>query len=109
MAFSENGYWLALALAGQSTVEIWDLRKMAATKTIDVGARVDSVAFDYSGQFLATAGPAGVTVQQNVKDGSARRWIEPFKSGVAAVATAWGARAESLVAVGRDGVVKVLA
>lgn len=108
MSFSENGYWLALALQGQSTVEIWDLRKMAATKTLDIGSRVDHVSWDYSGQFLAAAGPSGVSVQQNTKVDNSRVWIEPFRSGVSAVATAWGPRAESLVAVGGDGVVSVL-
>ncbi|KAF8243234.1 cell cycle control protein [Wilcoxina mikolae CBS 423.85] len=106
LSFSENGYWLALALQGQSAVEIWDLRKMKATKSLDIGSRVDHVTWDYSGQFLAAAGPSGISVQQYIKEG--KKWVEPLRSAVPAVATAWGPRASSLVSVNSEGNISVL-
>lgn len=106
LSFSENGYWLALSLQGQSTVEIWDLRKMKATKSLDISSRVDHVIWDYSGQFLAAAGPSGISVQQYIKEG--KKWVEPFRTAVAAVATAWGPRGSRLVSVNSEGNISVL-
>lgn len=104
--FSENGYWLALSVKGESTVEIWDLRKMAQTKQLDIGNRVDSVRWDYSGQFISAAGPSGVSVQHYAK--SSKSWSEPLRAGIPAVATAWGARGSSIVVVSKEGVLTVL-
>ncbi|KAH8153507.1 uncharacterized protein LAJ45_02320 [Morchella importuna] len=104
--FSENGYWLALSVKDQSSVEIWDLRELTQTKAIDVGTRVDNVRWDYTGQFIATAGPSGVSVQQYQKKG--KTWSEPLRVGVPAVATAWGPRAGSLVTVNKEGIITVL-
>lgn len=95
-----------MSLAASTTAEIWDLRKVAMTKSIDIGNRVDHVAWDYSGQFLATAGSSGVSVQQYQKANKA--WAEPLRTAVSAVATAWGARGASLVAVSAEGVLSVL-
>lgn len=90
----------------QSSVEIWDLRELTQTKAIDVGTRVDNVRWDYTGQFIATAGPSGVSVQQYQKKG--KTWSEPLRVGVPAVATAWGPRAGSLVTVNKEGIITVL-
>lgn len=108
LTFSENGFWLAASAKGQSSVTIFDLRKegdAATAKVLEVGGAVRSVAWDYTGQFLATAGPSGVTIQQYAK--SAKKWSEPFRSATPAVAVRWGADAKTLVAVNGEGVVTV--
>lgn len=104
--FSENGYWLALAVKGESAVEIWDLRKMEQVKALDIGTRVESVRWDWSGQYVAAAGPSGVSVQHYAK--GSKSWSEVVRAGVPSVATAWGPRGGSLVTVSKEGVVTVL-
>lgn len=79
---------------------------MAQTKALDIGARVDHVRWDYSAQYLAAAGPSGVSVQYYMK--KEKKWSEPLRSAVSAVATAWGSRAGRLVGVSKEGVVTVL-
>lgn len=106
LSFSENGTWLAAVTKGSSSVTIWDLRKMAAIKTLETGSRVDNVSWDYTGQFLLTGGPSGVTVQSYSK--ASKEWSEPLKSAVPAVAVAWGEAAQSIVALDGQGVVTVL-
>jgi pre-mRNA-processing factor 19 len=106
--FSENGIWLAAATESSPTVSIWDLRKMAEIKSLDTGSsRVDSISWDYTGLFLATGGPEGVTVQQYSK--ASKAWSEPLKSAVPAIAVAWGRGAHKIVTVNEAGVITVLA
>ncbi|KXJ88680.1 cell cycle control protein [Microdochium bolleyi] len=112
IAFSENGYWFAATAKGQTTVTIFDLRKEGAAaqaKVLDIGSAVNALAWDYSQQFLATAGAGEVTVQQYNK--SSKKWTEPLRAAVAggAVDVQWGANAGRLVAVNGDGVVSILA
>lgn len=110
ITFSENGFWFAATAKGQSTVTIFDLRKegeAAHAKVLDVGGAVQSLVWDYSQQFLATAGPAGVTVQQYSK--GSKKWSEPLRAAVSAVDIKWAANASKLIAVNGDGVVSVLA
>ncbi|KAI0876657.1 WD40-repeat-containing domain protein [Hypoxylon argillaceum] len=110
IAFSENGFWFAATAKGQTTVTIFDLRKQgdaAQAKVLDVGGAVQRLAWDYSQQFLATAGPAGVTVQQYSK--GAKAWSEPLRAAVSnAVDVAWGPEAGKLLVVNSEGVVSVL-
>ncbi|KAI1339396.1 cell cycle control protein [Xylariaceae sp. FL0016] len=109
LTFSENGFWFAATAKGQTTVTIFDLRKegnAAQVKVLDVGGAVDSLAWDYSQQFLATAGPAGVTVQQYNK--SSKKWSEPLRAAVGAVDVQWAENASKLVAVNGEGVISVL-
>ncbi|KAI1306638.1 WD40-repeat-containing domain protein [Xylaria venustula] len=110
IAFSENGFWFAATAKGQTTVTIFDLRKQgdaAVAKTLDIGGAVQHLAWDYSQQFLATAGPAGVTVQQYSK--SAKSWSEPLRAAVNnAVDVAWGPNAGNLLVVNNEGVISVL-
>ncbi|EOO02876.1 putative cell cycle control protein [Phaeoacremonium minimum UCRPA7] len=109
LVFSENGYWIAATAKGQTTVTIFDLRKegdAATAKVLDIGSSVQSLAWDYTGQFLATAGPAGLTVQQYSK--SSRKWSEPLRSATPAVAVRWGPNASELIAVNEDGVLSIL-
>ena len=104
--FSENGIWLGIAVKGSSSVEIWDLRKAAQVKVLDIGSRVDSIKWDYTAQYLAAVGPSGVVVQQYSK--STKSWSELLRRGVPGVDVAWGPRALSLVSLSKDGAVTVL-
>ncbi|PFH57853.1 hypothetical protein XA68_14472 [Ophiocordyceps unilateralis] len=108
LSFSENGFWLAATAKGQSIVTIFDLRKegdAAMAKVLEIGGPVQSLAWDLTGQFLATGGAGGVTVQHYAK--SSKKWSEPFRNSVSAVAVRWGPSARKLIAVGDDGVVAV--
>ncbi|RYP25954.1 hypothetical protein DL767_008227 [Monosporascus sp. MG133] len=109
--FSENGFWFAATAKGQTTVTIFDVRKQgdkARAKVLDVGSAVQSLAWDYSQQFLATAGADGVTVQHYNK--GAKSWSEIVRAGVsgAVVDVKWSDGASKLLAVNREGVVSVL-
>ena len=50
LAFSENGYLVATG-SQDSSVKIWDLRKLKCVKTIEGTSPVNAVAFDYSGAY----------------------------------------------------------
>ena len=106
LSFSENGTWLATAVRDSSSLSIWDLRKAAQIKTLDTGGPVARIRWDYTGQFLASAGPSGLTVQQYSK--STKEWSEPLRSAVAGVAVEWGPSAQQLVSVSEEGAVTVL-
>jgi pre-mRNA-processing factor 19 len=110
IAFSENGFWFAATAKGQTTVTIFDLRKQgdaAQAKVLDIGSAVQHLAWDYSQQFLATAGPAGVTVQQYNK--GSKSWSEPLRAAVNnAVSVAWGTNAHKLLVLNGEGVINVL-
>lgn len=110
IVFSENGFWIAATAKGQTTVTVFDLRKegdAATAKVLDIGSAVQGLAWDYTGQFLATAGPSGVTVQQYAKGG--KKWVELLQSATPAVALAWGEQANKLITVNGDGVISILA
>lgn len=107
LSFSENGTWLASAQASASTVTVWDLRKLNALHTFDAGTPVSGIAWDYTGQFLAACGSGGVVVQQYEKKGKA--WTEPLRKAVEAVDLKWGSKGASLVVLGGEGGVSVLA
>jgi len=104
--FSENGTWLAAAVDGSTSVAIWDLRKSTSIKSLDAGGQITSVQWDYTGQFLAIAGPTGLAVHQYSK--SSKEWSELLRSGVPAVAVAWGLKASVLICLSDEGVVSVL-
>lgn len=109
IVFSENGFWFAASTKDSTSIIIFDLRKegkAAQAKVLDIGGKVESIKWDYSGQFLATGGPSGITVQQYTK--SSKAWSEPLKSAVPAAAVEWGAQAHTLVAVSTEGVLSVL-
>ncbi|KAK9791888.1 putative WD40-repeat-containing domain protein [Seiridium cardinale] len=110
IVFSENGYWFAATAKGQTTVTIFDIRKegdAARAKVLEVGGAVQDLAWDYSQQFLATAGPAGITVQQYAK--SSKSWTELVRKDFAASQVEWGKDARRLIAVGQNGSIGVLA
>ncbi|KAI5250413.1 cell cycle control protein [Aureobasidium subglaciale] len=105
VSFSENGTWLASAVQGQTSVSVWDLRKMAEIKTIDLGTAVTGVSWDYTGQYLAACGQGFVAVEHYSK--SSKSWSEPFRKALNAVDIKWGSKAQSLVALATDGSVSV--
>jgi pre-mRNA-processing factor 19 len=106
LSFSENGTWLAAAGQGETSVTIWDLRNASQLKVLEIGNMVNTVRWDYTGQFLATGGPSGITVQQYTK--STKQWTEPLKSAVPALALAWGSDGQSLGAVDETGALNLL-
>jgi pre-mRNA-processing factor 19 len=110
IVFSENGFWFAATAKGQTTVTIFDLRKQggaAQAKVLDIGGEVRHLAWDYSQQFLATAGQTGVTVQQYNK--ASKSWSEPLRAAVSdAIDVAWGPNAGTLLVLNSKGVVSVL-
>jgi pre-mRNA-processing factor 19 len=104
ITFSENGYWFAAAGEGQTTVTIFDIRKegdASRAKVIETGGEIMGLDWDYSQQFLATAGPLGVTVQHYTK--SKKSWDEIARRDFSALAVKWGKDAKELVAVSSDG------
>jgi pre-mRNA-processing factor 19 len=106
VSFSENGTWLASAVKGQASVSVWDLRKTAEIKTIDLGTAVSGVSWDYTGQYLAVSGQGFVAIEHYSK--SSKSWSEPFRKALNAVNVAWGTKAQSLVALTSEGGVTVL-
>ncbi|KAI9733355.1 MAG: hypothetical protein M1834_003439 [Cirrosporium novae-zelandiae] len=107
LSFSENGTWLAAAVKGESNVSIWDLRKAEKTKILDIGNGVEQIEWDYSGQFLAVAGPSGLVVKWYSK--VSKEWLEPLRTGVPSVALKWGLKARSLVSMDNNGSLSILA
>jgi pre-mRNA-processing factor 19 len=105
--FSENGYFMAAVTENSTDISIWDLRKSKIHKVLPTGTQITSLSWDYTGQFLLSGGPNGLTVQQYNK--SAKDWSESLRSAVPAVGVAWGHLAQSVVAVNSEGVVSVLA
>ncbi|KAF7563683.1 hypothetical protein G7046_g449 [Stylonectria norvegica] len=109
LTFSENGFWLAATAKGQTTVTIFDLRKegaAAVAKVLETGGSVQSLAWDYTGQFLATGGASGLTVQQYTK--SNRKWSEPLRNSTPAISVRWGESGKKLFAVNGEGVISIL-
>lgn len=106
ISFSENGTWFASVVRGQTSVAIWDLRKMATIKVLEIGSLVESVHWDYTGQFAAIAGPGCISVQQYSK--SSKSWSEPFRKAVPAKDVQWGPNASSLVVLTPEGGINVL-
>jgi pre-mRNA-processing factor 19 len=108
VVFSENGYWVAGTAKGQTTVTIFDLRKegdAAVAKTLDIGSAVTSLAWDYTGQYLATIGAAGLTVQQYAK--GPKSWSQPVSNATPGVCVRWGTEGKKLLSVNGEGVVSV--
>ncbi|KAG1150156.1 hypothetical protein G6F37_002160 [Rhizopus arrhizus] len=103
LAFSENGYIVATA-SEDNLVKIWDLRKLSNTKTftLDDGYKVQSLAFDDYGQYLAVGGN-DVRVFK-AKDGSS---IATFSDNTADVTGLhWSPLAQGLVTSSLDRTVR---
>lgn len=109
ISFSENGTWFAAVEKGSSSVVIFDLRKEGAAgrlKELEIGGQVDSIRWDYTGQYLAASGPGGLTISQYTK--SSKSWSDVISLAVPATAVEWGPQASTLVTVNNDGVVTIL-
>ncbi len=109
IAFSENGIWFAAVAKGSNSVVIFDLRKegkAAEAKVLEIGGQVDSIRWDYTGQYLAASGPRGLTISQYTK--TSKSWSDVISIAVPATAVAWGPEAKTLVTVNSDGVITVL-
>ncbi|CAL3966583.1 unnamed protein product [Diplocarpon coronariae] len=109
LVFSENGIWFAAVAKGSNSVVIFDLRKegeAAKTKTLEIAGQVDSIRWDYTGQFLAASGPGGLTISQYTK--SSKSWSDVMSIAVPATALQWGLDAKTLITVNGDGVITVL-
>jgi pre-mRNA-processing factor 19 len=52
ISFSENGYYV-LSSSLDSTVRLWDLRKLTNIETINTDSAVHSVKFDQTGTYFA--------------------------------------------------------
>jgi pre-mRNA-processing factor 19 len=109
-SFSENGIWFAAVAKGSTSIVIFDLRKegkAAEAKVLEIGGQVDSIRWDYTGQYLAASGPRGLTISQYTK--SSKSWSDVISTAVPATAVEWGPHAKSLITINPDGVVTVLA
>ncbi|CDO51681.1 hypothetical protein DV113_003535 [Geotrichum candidum] len=119
LSFSENGYWLASAVAGlPASAELWDLRKLTQTALIALptaesveGSVVHALAFDYSGQFLAATTAAGVIDVVGYTKATKSWTPESLFAATdlakpAAYSVAWGAGAGSLYVVSAKGAVQ---
>ncbi|SPO03104.1 related to non-snRNP spliceosome component (pre-mRNA splicing protein PRP19) [Cephalotrichum gorgonifer] len=110
LVFSENGFWFAATAKGQTTATVFDLRKegeAAKVKVLEAGGSVAALAWDFTGQFLATVGAGGLTVQQYAK--ASKAWTEVLRTSVAGVDVRWAAEGKKLVVANVEGVVTVLA
>jgi pre-mRNA-processing factor 19 len=105
--FSENGTWFAIVAEDSSKISIWDIRKQNEIANIDAGGMVDTIDWDYTGQFLVGAGPGGTTVNQYSK--ANKSWTQPLLIASPAKSIAWGKSARALVGVDGEGTVTVLA
>lgn len=109
LTFSENGIWFAAVAKGSTSVVIFDLRKegkAAEAKVLEIGGQVDSIRWDYTGQFLAASGPRGLTISQYTK--ATKSWSDVISTAVPATAVVWGTQAKTLVTVNSEGVITVL-
>lgn len=106
LSFSENGTWLAAVSSVSTMVSIWDLRKSAQIKVLDVGSQIEYLRWDYTGQFLATVGRTGIAIHQYSKP--TKEWSEPLRSAVPAIAVEWGPKGQSLIALGLNGAITII-
>jgi pre-mRNA-processing factor 19 len=109
LIFSENGIWFAAVAKGSNSVVIFDLRKegkAAEAKVLEIGGQVDSIQWDFTGQYLAASGPRGLTITQYTK--STKSWSDVISTAVPATAVRWGSDAKTLVTVNSDGIITVL-
>eukprot|EP00755_Sulcionema_specki_P017548 Sspe_Gene.64641::Locus_38298_Transcript_1_1_Confidence_1.000_Length_1647::g.64641::m.64641/K10599/PRPF19, PRP19; pre-mRNA-processing factor 19 len=108
VSFSENGYFFATG-SKDGTVKLWDLRKLKNLQTLTFQdsnpsnpTAVNSVAFDYSGLYLAVC-------TDSVKIFDTKTWNEVTclrQHSAAVTDCAWGDEAHWLVTTSMDRQVK---
>ena len=91
-----------------AAVSIYDIRKPTngPVASLDVGGKVDAFDWDYTGQFVASAGSNGVVVNQYSK--AAKAWSEVLRTENDAAGVVWGNLAQSLLTTNIDGVVTLI-
>ncbi|KAK8058608.1 cell cycle control protein [Apiospora phragmitis] len=102
-------FMTATAGKGEKVVAIFDIRKQgdaAKVKTFETDGAVESLAWDYSQQFLAIGGSTGVMVQHYAK--SSKKWSEILRSDFPARGLDWGVNATQLVVADQNGRVAIL-
>lgn len=103
--FAENGYWLASASAdqGSGVVYIWHLGKLKQAFAIEFASftGIDSVAFDYSAQYLAAGSSNNTGVA--VYDKGSKSWSVVYTAGHDSKALAWGDHSKTLVTLSHKG------
>lgn len=107
LCFSENGIWLAVVVESSSAISIWDIRKTAEVHRLEAGGQVDAIDWDFSGQFLVSAGATGITVHQYSK--ATKAWTELLKTDSPAQQAVWARAASNIVTANEQGVIEVLA
>jgi pre-mRNA-processing factor 19 len=80
---------------------------MSIIKSLDIGSAVQSVEWDYTGQYLAVAAQGNVVVEAYEKKG--KSWRELARKAVSATDVAWGKDASTLVLLNGDGALVTLA
>lgn len=104
LAISENGFTLAAA-CGESVL-IYHLGKAALLQTIEVGAAVTSVDFDYSSQYLAIASTSHISIAFYNKP--AKDWIaNQLQFDVNCTAVTWTRDADQLIGISSKGSIHV--
>lgn len=106
LSFSENGYMLASS-SESNVVPIWDLRHGKSSTTLKAGddAKVLSVSWDHSGQYLAMAG-TDVRVYHYLK----KTWthLSTFEDNMAEItAVKFSNKASHLIAAGLDRTIRI--
>eukprot|EP00887_Chlorella_sp_A99_P008229 scaffold12.g8229.t1 len=107
LSFSENGYYMASAAA--DGVKLWDLRKLKNFKSLAPydSAPTTSVAFDFSGLFLAVGGADARAYGVKQDWAVVKEFTDVPKKGVQALA--WGPDARSLLVGAADHNLRVFA
>lgn len=101
VAFSENGFWLAVADETSPVVKIWHLGKGTVAAELEVPSGTRNVAWDYSGQFLACVGAGGLKVWAYAKAG--KKWSAAFESEGDFKRVAWRPEAKGVILEGPSG------
>lgn len=101
VAFSENGFWLAVSAEAQTVVRVWHLGKGSVAAEVEVSEGTKSLAWDYSGQFLACAGTFGLKVWAYTKAG--KRWDVATQVEGTFSKVVWKAAAQGLVLASPTG------
>jgi len=107
LQFSENGIWFATVVQDSPVVSIWDIRKSAtAVKELEIGGKVESISWDYTGQYIVAGGSQGIVVEQYSK--AAKEWTRQLRAAIPATVISWGKSAQAIVAVDETGAVTTL-
>jgi len=102
LSFSENGFYLATS-SEDGVVKLWDLRKLTNINSIVIDQPINSVNFDYSGQYLVVAANDLRVYQVKTAE-----LVKQFTDHGAAVTDAkFGKDAQSIVSVSNDRSLKI--